>query len=211
MNISRQNRARLAWAASFFKRQWKFEDYPLDYIDQGKCQPTLSERRQHKRWRADLINWYAHSGLGDTPEEALADARRKFATYKASGEKMWRPGTVPSLVFAASESVDLYPQLRDDFIHQILELDWAFMSDESSLWDFHEDADNSSLLLKIGEVYGVDVEHVENGNISKILLQIMNEIQDFPEDDIHRAIRLGRDARDRHNMCLPERSWNPYD
>ncbi len=210
MKLSRQNRARLAWAISLFKSRWRFEDYPIDYIDQGECSPDLPERRRHKRWRADLINWYALSGVGDTPKAALADARLKFAAHTASGEKIWRPGRGPGIVFASSESINLYPELRDDFIHKVLELSWAFTSDESTLWDFHEELDNSSLVLKVGEVYGVDVSHIENGNIAKILSQIMEEIREFPEDSIHRAIRLSRDARDRHVAGLPELPWNQY-
>jgi hypothetical protein len=198
MKLSRQNRARLAWAASFFKRRWRFEDYPLDYIDQGQTFRDLPPRLQHKRWRVDLVNWFAVSGVGDTQEAALADAIQKFAAHEASGEKMWRPGTGPGIVFASNESVNLYPDLQHHFINRVLGLPWAFLSDQSSLWDFHEEPDNSAINLKIGEIYGVDVAQIEDGNIAKILSKIMDEIRDFPEDPINRAIRLGRDPRSRH-------------
>ena len=208
--MSRKIRARMAWAASFLKRQWDFKDYPLDYVNQGERDPKLPERLQHKRWRADLINWPAVSGLGESKEEALADAKEKFAAHEASGEKMWRPGTGPEIAFASREKVDRYPALRDDFIHNVLGFEWAWVSDESSLWDFHEKADNGDLYLKIGEVYGVDVSHVEGANLAAIFAEIMKRIGTFPEDTSVRAVRLSRDASDRYNQGLPERPWNPY-
>jgi hypothetical protein len=210
MKMSRKIRARLAWAASFLKRRWNFDDYPLDYVDQGECDPKLPERLRHKRWRADLINWPAVSGLGESKEEALADAKEKFAARQASGEKMWRPGTGPGIVFADNQSVAEHAALRDHFIHNVLGLEWAWISDESSLWDFHEKADNSELYLKIGEVYGVDVSHVEGANLAAIFAEIMDRIGTFPEDPSVRAVRLSRDARDRHIQVLPEHPWNPY-
>src|SRR5258708_5985608 len=106
MNWSRQTRARLAQIASFFKRRWEFEDYPIDYVDQGEVDPNLPTRLQHHRWRVDLINWYAVSGLGNSKEAALADARQKFAVWNSSGEKMWRPGTGPGIVFPENQTIE---------------------------------------------------------------------------------------------------------
>jgi hypothetical protein len=210
MKLSRKIRARMAWAASFLKRRWDFGDYPLDYVDQGERNPNLPERLQHKRWRADLINWPAVSGLGESRAEALADAKEKFFAYQVSGEKMWRPGTGPGIVFADNHSVAEHAALRDHFIQNVLGLEWAWVSDESSLWDFHEKADNSDLYLKIGEVYGVDVSYVEGAKLAAIFAEIMEQIGDFPEDAVVRAVRLSRDARARHNQALPEHPWNPY-
>ncbi len=112
--------------------------------------------------------------------------------------------------FAESRLVDRFPLLRDDFIAHVLELPWAFLSDESSLWDFHGETENEKLYLKIGEVYGVDVSDVVGANLAAIFSEIMERIGTFPEDPILRAIRLSRDARDRHIQVLPEYPWNPY-
>jgi hypothetical protein len=209
MKLSRQNRSRLAWIKSFFKTSWRFEDYPLDYIDQGECPPNLPARLQHKRWRADLVNWYAVSGSGDSKEAALADAKQKFVDRKTSGEKMWRPGTGPGIVFAAKETPTRYPELSDDFIHKVLNLQWAWISDFSTLWDFHTENDNDAMYLRIGEIYGVDVSSVPNARLMDIFAEIMNQIGSFPEDPVLKAIRLTRDARDRHVAGLPALSWNP--
>jgi hypothetical protein len=208
MNLSRQNRARLARAKSFFKSRWRFEDYPLDYINQGECPTNLPERLQHKRWRADLTNWHYMYGTGDSKEIALADAKQKFDAMIASGKKMWRPGTGPGIVFAATEVPAHYPELSNDFIQNVLGLEWAWLSDESSLWDFHSNEGNSEMYLKIGEVYGVDVSHVPDANLTGIFTEIMNQIGTFPENASVRAVRLTRDARDRQLAGLPAFPWN---
>lgn len=208
MNLSRQNRARLAWAKSFIKFRWRFEDYPLDYIDQGECPPNLPKRLQHQRWRVDLINWPYMSGTGESKESALADAKQKFASRLAAGEKMWRPGTGPGIIFAASEVPTLYPELSNDFIQRVLGLEWARISDKSSLWDFHSNEDNAETYLKIGEVYGVDVSDVPDANLMGIFAEIMNQIGSFPEDPSAKTIRLIRDARDRKLAGLPPFPWH---
>jgi hypothetical protein len=208
MKLSRTTRGRIAWTASLFRLHWCFEDYPLDYIDQGECPPALPKRLQHKRWRADLINWHSMSGTGESKEAALADAKQKFAERLTTGEKMWRPGTGPGIIFAANETIASYPELRNDFIHKVLNLEWAWISDESSLWDFHSDEDNSKIYLKIGEVYAVDVSHIANANLTDIFAEIMNQIGSFPEDPSVKAVRLSRGARGRRVAGLPALPWN---
>jgi hypothetical protein len=183
MTLSRQNRARIAWAKSFFKSDWRFEDYPLDYIDQGECSPNLPERLQHKRWRVDLVNWWEMSGQGDTKEISRVDARQKFEARKASGEKMVRPGvgqgsrlpTGPKVIFPENQRIDNYPDLRDHFIFEVLHLPWAWVTDESSLWDFHSEHDNNAKLSRIREVYSVDVSDVPGAKLIDILEKIMTE------------------------------------
>ena len=166
-----------------FKYEWQFEDYPFDYIDQGECSINFPDRLQHKRWRIDLINWYEMSGLGDTKEIALKDARQKFVKRKASGEKMFRPGVGcgsrlpgnPKIIFPENQRIDTYPSLRDEFIAEVLRLPWAWVTDESSLWDFHAEHDNTNMLLRIQEIYGVDVSNVHGAKLVDILEKITIE------------------------------------
>jgi hypothetical protein len=73
---------------------------------------------------------------------------------------------------ADTQRVSRFPSLREDFIHRILDLPWAFMSDESSLWDFHEHESNDELNSKILAIYGVDVSNVPKANIAEILERI---------------------------------------
>ena len=118
------------------------------------------------------MNWSAISGLGETKEQALADLKQKFETHKSSGKKMCRPGTGPGITFASNEAVSRYPGLRDDFICKVLELDWAWISDDSTLWDFHENETNDKYYARIIEVYGVDVSDIEDANLASILERI---------------------------------------
>jgi hypothetical protein len=104
------------------------------------------------------VNWWVVSGNGDTEEEAHNDLQKSFSTTKAerakSGKKLPRPGTHVEIDFASRERVDAHPELAEDFIRRVLNLDWAWISDESSLWDFHSCDDNHALVAKINEVYG---------------------------------------------------------
>ena len=161
-----------AYVTSIFKLTWSFGDYPLDYVDQGEPSSNLPARLQHFRWRADIVNWSAMYGAGETREQALADLKQKFEAHKDSGKKMWRPGTGPGITFASNVAVSRYPGLRDDFIRRVLELDWAWISDDSSLWDFHENETNDKYYARIIEVYGVDVSDIEDANLASILERI---------------------------------------
>jgi hypothetical protein len=80
--------------------------------------------------------------------------------------------TPRQIEFAPQDRVDAHPALLDDFIHRVLKLEGAFISDESSLWDFHMDANNDELLAQIKRVYGVDVSDIASGNIAEILDRI---------------------------------------
>jgi len=62
--------------------------------------------------------------------------------------------------------------LADDFIRRVLQLDWAWVSDESRLWDFHHLETNAAIVAKIREVYGVDVSDIESANLTDILDRI---------------------------------------
>jgi len=73
---------------------------------------------------------------------------------------------------ASDELISQYQELQDEFTKNILELDGAWMSDESSLWDFHEGLTNEPFYVKIEERYHVDVRDIEKANIAAILQKI---------------------------------------
>ena len=83
-----------------------------------------------------------------------------------------RPGRSWPLDFASQEQVNEHEALSADFIHRVLDLDWAWISDDSSLWDFHGDSDNSRLNAKIMEIYGVDVSDIQSGRLAAIFERI---------------------------------------
>lgn len=80
-----------------------------------------------------------------------------------------------NLEFARRERVSARPELAEDFTRRVLNLDWAFISDESSLWDFHEDLTNEALTARIKEIYGVDVSDIESAKLPDILERIAKE------------------------------------
>jgi len=79
------------------------------------------------------------------------------------------------LEFAPRTRVSAHPELTKDFTRRVLNLDWALISDESSLWDFHEDLTNEALTARIKEIYGVDVTDIESAKLPEILDRIAKE------------------------------------
>jgi hypothetical protein len=79
------------------------------------------------------------------------------------------------LEFAPRKRIASHPELVEDFTRRILNLDWAFISDESSLWDFHTDKTNETMITRIDEVYGVDVSDIKSAKILEILARIAKE------------------------------------
>ncbi|HWC99151.1 MAG TPA: hypothetical protein VG456_20465 [Candidatus Sulfopaludibacter sp.] len=115
-------------------------------------------------------------GGGDTPEDAIQELSRNFEAAAADKRRnrirLPRPGTSVPIQFAPQEQVNTHADLVNDFVRQVLGLDWAWVSDESTLWDFHSGESNAALQGKIRDVYGVDVSDIESGNLAQILDRI---------------------------------------
>ncbi len=60
----------------------------------------------------------------------------------------------------------------EEFIQKVLDLEWAWISDGSSLWDFHTEETNDLLYVRIREVYGVDVSDIKSGKLWEIFERI---------------------------------------
>jgi hypothetical protein len=164
------------WFLSLFKRDWKLSDYPISVREDEMDPSHVGTRLKQHRYTAHIVNWWAISGGGDSKTEALQELEKFFARVKAEkakdGKKLPRPGTHVEIEFASRERVDAHAELAEDFIRSVLNLDWAFVSDESSLWDFHGSDDNRDLVAKINEVYGVDVSDIESAKLWQILDRI---------------------------------------
>ncbi len=83
-----------------------------------------------------------------------------------------RPGANWPVEFASQDKISANESLSEDFIQKVLGLDWAWISDESSLWDFHTEQTNDLLVAKIRKVYGVDVSDIESARLWEILERI---------------------------------------
>jgi hypothetical protein len=163
------------WCLSFRKRDWELKDYPV-MIREKKFDPHFKNPRftQH-RYVAHMANM-AIMGGGDTAEDALQDLRVRFEAHKvkckAEGQALMRPGRSVQIEFASQDLISGNHELSDDFIQKVLNLDWAWISDESSLWDFHTDETNELFYSKIVEVYGVDVSDIESAKLWEIFNRI---------------------------------------
>jgi hypothetical protein len=165
------------WALSFRKDTWELADYPV-YIRELKPDPESpfnSSRFRFHPYVADIASWHL-PGFGDSKQDALIALEERFAEQKASlaqeGKPLPRPGTAVPLELASQERVDAHGELAGDFIHRVLELDSAWISDDSSLWDFHVEATNEEYFAKIRDIYGVSVTDIESARLCDIFDRI---------------------------------------
>jgi len=164
------------YLASFLKREWSVEDYPLR-IQHFQVDRTQEHGRfKPVEWNAQVVNWPAMQGYGDTPEEAVADLGSRLTERKARGVKLARPGTGLPIEFAATYRIEEHPDLARDFFRRILDLNYdeCFISNESSLWDFHHEETNDDLNEKILLTYGVDVSDIESGNLADVFARLVS-------------------------------------
>ena len=174
---SLENRLRNGWKwlLSFRKREWEFDDYPILIREQETDSEPLLPRLKMHRYVAQIDRWYI-SGAGDTCDEALIELKKSYRSAlenrAGKGKAQPRPGTQVEIEFAPQERVMADADLAQDFIERVLELEWAWISDESSLWDFHGDENNDVHYKKIKEIYGVDVSDIESAKLSEILERI---------------------------------------
>lgn len=175
LRLKNQFHARWKWLLSFRTKDWRLDDYPV-VIQRERPDPVYKAPRfsQH-RYRAYVVNWSV-IGFGDTPEEAGANLEQNFETIRQNrqrkGETLIRPGANGPIEFATQERVLTNVALSEDFIHRVLGLEWAWISDESSLWDFHTEIDNQEFYATIREIYGVDVLDIQSARLWEIFDRI---------------------------------------
>src|SRR5277367_1181764 len=132
-NIAWQARAGWAFVTSMFKWEWRMDDYPIRVWFRPVIEPSRKSRLKPLPWTADIINWPGMSGSADTRLEALEELRKNFDRWRVAKPKLPRPGTKVPIEFAASDRVGQHSELAKDFIKRVLDIDWAWISDESSL------------------------------------------------------------------------------
>lgn len=160
---------------SFRKDDWELCDYPVVISEEEIDSMFKSSRLQQFQFTASIVNWHL-TGLGNSEKEAHENLLDSFKSVKENkllkGEALPRPGTNAPIQFASQEKIRTHSELADDFIHRVLEIEWALLTDESSLWDFHGDETNKVLIAKIKEIYGIDISDIESANLSEILERI---------------------------------------
>lgn len=175
LRLRNQISASWKWLSSFRKRDWELNDYPVQIRKQQVNDEALPERLKPKPYTASIIKWGV-AASGDTREEALLNLRASFQITKEAkkleGKPLPRPGISVPIEFASQDLVSKNPDLAEDFVRRVLELEWAWISDESSLWDFHSDETNDRFYSKVEVLYGIDVSDIESAKLWEILDRI---------------------------------------
>jgi hypothetical protein len=168
------NRLRIArsWLASFFRREWRPEHYPIRVREQAGVPDEA-------RWCAYVLSWPGPVGLGRTGVEAraaleasLRDIARK---RREDGKPVPRPGTGLPIRFASTERIDADPALLGEFITRVLGFgadDPVFISDESTIGDFGDADRVSEIRSNIQEHFGVTVDQSDPVRIADVLERI---------------------------------------
>jgi hypothetical protein len=156
------------WLRSFFRSHWTLNDYPVSVRHQAEADADADAGRTTPRFVASVDGLFV-IGFGETATAARADLEAKFAEFRKENP-LPRPGVQQPIRFASSSAVDAFGELRDDFIHRVLRLEWAFISDGSSLDDFEDAADEHSDRIRL--LYGVDVDALPDRRIVTILAAI---------------------------------------
>lgn len=160
--------------ASFFKRAWTLHDYPLRISQQEEINLPTNGSWLPGAWHAQIVNWEQMAAYGSTREEALAHLTKNFNAYHRRHGAVPRPGTnVPNELVPTTE-IDQYIGIGRDFCEKILEVNFAraFVSDESSLWDFLDRSDEADVFERIQHTYQVDVSDIQSGNLAQIFKRI---------------------------------------
>jgi len=185
-----------AWkfALSYFKRTWELSDYPVR-IRQFSAEPETRGRSGPAfTWSAQIVHWWMMGGHGYSRAEALEKLGANFAQRKAQATPLPRPGTSVPLSFASDDRIRRHEALAVDFFDRILGLryDECFVSDESSLWDFHGEESNAHLHRRVVVTYGVDLSDLETAVIADILERIAGAGHALP----NRSLQPGSIAAD---------------
>ena len=169
-----QLKAGAKYLLSFATTDWQLTDYPIRFrhFDIGNATGRLKQFA----WSAQLINWWQMDGHGDTKQQAYEDLEIKFNKFRADGKTLPRPGTGLPLEFASTDRIRFFDDIADNFFTRVLDMNYreCFVSDESSLWDFHTEESNTHLHKRIWDCYRVDTSDIEDGNLVKIFERIEN-------------------------------------
>lgn len=167
----------LKWALSFLKEDWAITDYPVRIREQQGLESPRTGL-QVPRYVAQIENWWQVSGVGETRAQALSDLANSLAAVKERHRQLPRPGTGLPIEFAPMDEIERYWGVVSRIVSEVLEYDPEdiFITDGSSLWDFAftEDA-MEGFHSKIRKVFGVDVSHIESGNIVEVAQYIFEQ------------------------------------
>jgi len=173
-----------AWkfVRSFVKSGWELSDYPIRIKQFDPAPGPHGRSGPAFTWSAQVINWWVMAGHGYSRDEAIQNLVKSFERRKTASEPLPRPGTKVPLTFASDERISQHEALAADFMDRILgqKLEECFVSDQSSLWNFHEQESNDFLYERVLDVYGVDISDLEGAIIADILERIAERPRQLP-------------------------------
>ena len=166
--------------SSFTKGSWELTDYPIAFRQTDVGTWHLPEDRfKLIPWTAGITNWPRMTAHGDSKLLALKALQEKLESFREGGALLPRPGTkVPEafryIDIASSERAERLDDIAADFFRKIFDMgrDEYWISDESTLGDFHFELSDEEYVIRIRELYDVDVSDIEKGNIVAILERI---------------------------------------
>lgn len=164
--------ALVKYLASFFKREWTIDDYPVRIWQYDANTPSFGPIKPGA-WQAQIHHWWLMNGIGSTRDEAIAALNEAFNEYKRKYGTVPRPGTRAGGLASTAE-IDQYSIIAYDFFQKILEMDYdnCFVSDESSLWEFPNTSDKVRVFELIEQTYHVDVSDIQTGNLVQIFKRL---------------------------------------
>jgi hypothetical protein len=162
------------WILSFGTREWDISHYPVRVRANGQSSEPGTAFVAH------ILNWPGPIGLGETRGKAFERLRDDLEEIRKHRDQMPRPGTHVPIEFSSTARVDSNVPLLGDFISRVLGFsrnDPVFISDESSLYDFGDEAKVQELTRTIRDTYAVDVSDIVkgSGNIADILERITEQ------------------------------------
>jgi hypothetical protein len=134
-------------------------------------------------------------GDGFTREEAFRELETRFAAFRRDNP-LPRPGRGAPLKveLASTTTIDEHHDLVRDLLERVVGMDpdQCLVTDESSLWDFHDGETNEPYVRKIALLYGVDVSGLEPPTLASICQRI-KENRGAPKKLLPPVVRRSRD------------------
>ncbi len=145
----KQLKAIIKYLLSFFKKNWTFEDYPLETWTNPNAE------QEDIKFGAQFTNWSMFVAHGGSIEEAITNLRNNLLKYGEENELL-RPGSKVPIQFADSDRIEKFESIAVDFFDKIIGINYydCFISDMTSLHDF--DLDNEEIMQKIKQEYGIE-------------------------------------------------------
>lgn len=171
--VRQQLLATRKYIRSFFRSDWRLADYPV--VVRYRPAVDRDDRFDPPQWTAQIVNWWQLRGDGITREDAIDQLRERFESFRNDVE-LPRPGTgLPlEIGYASRDEIVQLENLAREFFPRVLDLSYddCFISDQSSLWDFHSARTNAPYEQKIRDEYGIDASDISSGNLVEILRRI---------------------------------------